>query len=309
VEVPLGSQDRVPVRIHTQDANVSFPGAILEVLSPAAPRRQLTPVATLPGLVGQSSAWRTFSVDVARTAERDTPLLLLGEPGVGKFAVAEALHRLSNRAGFEALDARTETEAAWLKQARQLIRKPGGTVVLRHLEHCDAALAPLLVELEKKAPSSFVVGTFTADPSRSPRPELLAWFRRVDVPPLADRREDIPALVAEFMTRHNAPPAFGLSAQAVAVLRAAEFPGNLRQLENLVVELISGSTSGHLRAEDLPAWTRKTLAHLKAIERVERDAIVRALRAASGNKAAAASELGISRATLYRKIHSYRIED
>jgi transcriptional regulator of acetoin/glycerol metabolism len=309
VEVPLASHDRVPVRIHTQDGNVSFPGAILEVLSPAAPRRRLVPIATLPGLVGQSAAWKTFSADVARIAKRDAPLLLMGEPGVGKLSVAEALHRLSNRAGFAVLDARIEVEGAWLKQALELIRKPSGTVVLRHLEHCDAALVPVLVELERKSPGSFVVGTFTADLSRPPRRELLDRFRRVDVPPLADRREDIPALVAEFMTRHGAPPAFGLSPEALAVLRAAEFPGNLRQLENLVVELISGSTSGQLRAEDLPAWTRKTPVHLTPIERVERDAIVRALRAAGGNKAAAASELGISRATLYRKLHSYRIED
>ena len=305
VEVVLGNGDPTPVRIHTRDGSVSFLGAILEVLVPSGPRLKREPVAMLDGLVGRADSWKAFLADVVRLAEGEVPLLLTGESGVGKFTVVEAIHRRSARRDLRVID--VATEADWLEQAFTLFGDQRATVVLRHLEHSGSEVRSLLAALESSR--SAVFGTLTTDADRPLRQELLDRFCRVEVPPLAERSEDIPALVDAFLTRHGSPPTCRLNPAALAVLRSTEFPGNVRQLETLVISLLATHHGGPVRVEDLPAWTRKAPLHLTPMERVERNTIGRALRATDGNKSAAAASLGISRATLYRKLHIYRIED
>jgi DNA-binding NtrC family response regulator len=125
---------------------------------------------------------------------------------------------------------------------------------------------------------------------------------------LRDRRNDIPALVRQFVERHAAPSRLWFHPETLAVLRSAEFADNVRQLETLVAGITVTRRSGDVLPTDLPSLTLAGPTHLTPIERAERDAIVKALRDANGNRAAAASALGISRPTLYKRIAVYEIE-
>jgi DNA-binding NtrC family response regulator len=150
------------------------------------------------------------------------------------------------------------------------------------------------------------------------REDLYYRLRVVEIalPPLRERREDIPKLVRYFLDRSAAREgreAPTLDRDAYAALLSHDFPGNIRELENLLEGAAALSQGGAIRREDLqwlpraalpgdtgagPASSDEEVADLRVLE--ERH-IQRVLRLAGGNKSRAARLLGISRRTLYRK--------
>jgi transcriptional regulator of acetoin/glycerol metabolism len=134
------------------------------------------------------------------------------------------------------------------------------------------------------------------------------FVARIEVPPLRERVEDIPCLVETFIRRHATEARVRCSPEVLQALTRLDWPGNVRQLENLVRGVLVRRHRGDVCLVDLPpaylAAARRR--RLTRIEQVERDAIVAELRTA-GNKVEAARLLGISRATLYRKIRTYGI--
>jgi DNA-binding NtrC family response regulator len=131
---------------------------------------------------------------------------------------------------------------------------------------------------------------------------------RIGVPPLRERRGDVPLLAQYFLARGGAPSAT-LSAAAIASLQAFGWPGNVRQLENVMHELAAGLTTGEavtIEAEQLPPLLGGAGAQvsphppMRFPEEDRRTLLLRALSSHGGNRTAAARALGIGRATFYR---------
>jgi transcriptional regulator of acetoin/glycerol metabolism len=131
--------------------------------------------------------------------------------------------------------------------------------------------------------------------------------RVVTAPPLRHRIEDVRDLVAALLGRLSSKHV-GVDAGALNALLRHPWPGNVGELEQALVSALRRHPSGPVRAEDLPPSVHCTARKvLSGLEAVERDMITTALLDAGGDKARAAERLGISRATIYRKIRTYGI--
>ena len=140
----------------------------------------------------------------------------------------------------------------------------------------------------------------------------------VHVPPLRERPEDIAPLIAHFLAKHGRRlerPGCTLSTEAMARLRGHSWPGNVRELENVIERALVLGRGQAIDVEDLPeplvgrSGPRvESAEEVRMLVDVERDQIIKALRATRGNKTAAARFLGLDRKTLYRKIEAHGIE-
>jgi sigma-54 dependent transcriptional regulator, acetoin dehydrogenase operon transcriptional activator AcoR len=239
----------------------------------------------------------------------------VGEAGVGKAAVGRALHELSGRSDLTVVDvasARSDGEGTWLKGLRRALGTPEGSVIIRHLELCSAPLAAAIAGEIDRAPSggTRLFATLTPGAESGDLGPLLARFgARLEVPSLDERRPDIPLIVRELLGRHTTDSSVRLHPLTVAALARADFAGNVRELETVIVQVLARRRKGDVLPSDLPAvLPDQGPAQLSPRERAERAVIIDALRGANHNKAAAAASLGISRPTLYRKIRIYRID-
>lgn len=163
--------------------------------------------------------------------------------------------------------------------------------------------------------------------------EDLYWRLNVvalHVPPLRERLEDIPVLAQYFLERAvgregsgstaagGPEGAFGLSSEALALLKAYPWPGNVRELRNALEGAVALTGKSWIEAADLPARIRDTAVglakvagaaeHRLSLRELEREYILEVLRQVAGNKSRAAEILGMDRKTLYRKLAEYRLE-
>jgi transcriptional regulator with AAA-type ATPase domain len=232
-----------------------MPSAIVE--PPAAP-----PLAD--GLVGASTAFRAAWSQIRRVAPATTTVLLSGETGTGKAALARALHAGSPRAGGPLV--RIACADPGLDPLAELARARGGTAYLADVDQlAPAGQGRLLRALEDGGAEGArivagVQGELAPGTGRM-RPDLyyrLAVFP-VHVPPLRERRDDIPLLLRHFLERHAARQGKrvpGLTERANAALLDHDYPGNVRELENLVeraVVLVGDGAAidvGHLFGAD-----------------------------------------------------------
>ncbi len=301
-------------------------------------------------LVGQSPAMRKIFELIERVAPSDATVLITGETGTGKELVAREIHRRSPRAEkpFVAINcaAITETllESELFGYERGAFtgadrRKPGmfelangGTLFLDEIAEMPPALqAKLLRVLQDR--TVYHLGGTTPIPvdvriiaatnkdlkhlvqEKKFREDLyfrLAVFP-IHLPPLRERREDIPLLVENFFARRRITPE--ISPEAMELLKNYDYPGNVRELENILERalILSGGakiTPEHLpELEEIPAEDdtppipgETTLAEL------ERKMLLAALEKAGGNKSKAARLLGITRRMLYTRLKKYGIE-
>src|SRR5439155_19923625 len=130
----------------------------------------------------------------------------------------------------------------------------------------------------------------------------------VPVPPLRHRIEDIRELVPHLLQRHAPGRQIAVGPDAMHTLLRCTWPGNVAELEQALRSALARRHTGQIRVADLPeschATSRRVLSEWESIER---DAIIRALTEAHGDKIKAAVRLGISRATIYRKIRTFGI--
>ena len=138
---------------------------------------------------------------------------------------------------------------------------------------------------------------------------------RMHLPPLRERLEDLSSLSAVFITTMNermGRTVTGIAADAVEKLRSYNFPGNIRELENLIERAVILSDGGELTASDFMlsdfSEHAKILPAAGTLREVERQAIVNSLARWEGKKTKAAEELGIDRKTLFNKIRDYGLE-
>ncbi len=323
-------------------------GAVSAALALRPPTSDEPEAGSAGALLGQSAAMQELRRLIAAVAATDAHVLVLGEMGVGKELVARELHECSPRRTQPMLavdlgslpDSLLESELFGHRRgsytdARQdrpgrLLAAAGGTLLLDEIGNLSmAGQARLLGVLERREftplgadtplplQARIVSATNLAeaalfDPQRF-RPDLLYRLNTIvlRVPPLRDRREDIPQLAAHFLARfaaEHARPPRTLSAAALQALLAHDWPGNVRDLRQACERAVILAAGVQFGPEDFqlgagPAPAAKA-AGLTLAER-ERAALDEALREAQGNISEAARRLGVSRAALYRRLDKH----
>ena len=284
--------------------------------SEATLSRDALPQAPLPSIVGSGPPWLHACQEVERVFRSGEWLAVEGEPGVGKLAVLRAVQLRRQPVGrFELIEARdAATDKDWLKDVRRTLSGQTDSVVIRHV---DALTAPQLRGLASvlqdartnRSTPLWVAVTLGTDRSSKALPELMRLFpSTVELPPLRLHLEDLPLLVPVFLSRLGQGAHLACSPEAMRLLMRMSWPGNAEQLHELLREVVKHRRTGWITPGDLPpevhAVSRRVLSPLEAMER---DAIIKCLSDAKGNKVRAARSLGMSRATIYRKIHDYGI--
>ncbi len=274
-------------------------------------------------LIGKSAQMRKLTQQVRKLAAARTPVLLIGENGTGKVAVAEILHAatgapdsqlvridcsLSSEANFrDGLLGQNGEGGAWVRQAK------GGTLFLQHLQCLSEPVQKELVSVLRNTAHGFrLVCTTTEDL------ELLTdegkfhdeLFYRVaslpvQMPALRERTEDIPLLVKHYVTKATNPHfdanLVEFTDDALAVLHAYHWPGNLTELYQVVSKIAATTETRIVTSQQLPLRLRElknwpSLAeYLAGQEKQYREMV---LHACHGDKAAAAKVLGVDASTL-----------
>ncbi len=332
---------------------------------------------TLASFIGASPAAVEVKRQARRAAQSSSPVLLLGETGTGKELLAHAIHAASGRAGGPFVSVNIAAVPETLLEAEFFGVAPGaytgadrkgrtgrfaladgGTLFLDEIGDMPLALQPKLLralqEGEIEPLGSNKVVPFDVRIISATSRDLAALVREgrfredlyyrlnvlpLRVPPLRERRADIPSLVevlGEEIALRSGGPAPELAESALALLAAQPWPGNIRELRNVLEQAVLQADSPHLEAEDIAAVLRAQgtpplppqadLGRLRTVPasalvpplpvapaaaprpladrvaEVERAAILEALAHTAGNKVAAAKLLGISRATLYERL-------
>ncbi|HTC50498.1 MAG TPA: sigma-54 dependent transcriptional regulator [Steroidobacteraceae bacterium] len=303
------------------------------------------------GMIGTSSATLKVFDAIRRAAPTSANVLILGENGTGKELVAREIHRNSTRAGevFLRVDVGSlspqlfESELFGHRRgaftdAKEdrigLFRAAGGgtlfldeignvplhlqskllTALERHEVIPVGANRPEPIDVRLVCATNLAPGQL-ADPNRF-REDLLYRINTVEIllPPLRERREDIPLLLEHFITLYAQKynfPAKRLSAAALQALTAHDWPGNIRALRHSVERAVIFSEGVVFEPEDFSLATARP--HLAAdlppdeasLDDVEKNAIARALAKHGGNVSRAAQALGVTRASLYRRKDKY----
>jgi hypothetical protein len=246
--------------------------------------------------------------------------VLEGEAGVGKLALLRAVSQLRDSTGhFRVMDAADagSNPAAWLDTIAEELTASNGSLVVRraHLLDSEAVggLSGLLLEQANLGSShrGVWVSLTTRDEPRNPDvdAQLLPHFAHtIEVPPLRHHIEDMHKLVPNLLARVSRGSNLSISPTALAQLMRLPWLGNVEQLRRVVLGISQRRRAGMIELDDLPGECRATSRRrLTQLESLERDAVVKALVIHRGNKDKAASDLGMSRATIYRKIRDYGI--
>lgn len=320
-------------------------------------RERVTTEDKLDGIIGTSAHIQDVLRMISRLKDTRTPVLISGESGTGKELVARAIHFRGSMAqtpfvavdcgslvptlmeselfGYEkgAFTGATKSKAGLFQAAN------GGTIFLDEIGELPLEMqAKLLRVLQEKEvrpvgsneretvdvrviaatnrdlEASYRAGTFRKD----------LYFRlnvvTVHIPPLRDRRSDIPVLVHHFLDRYAKGSQIQVTPAAMKSLLQYDWPGNVRELENCIARAVTLGDGLTIDVADLPPAIRSEQAEsgtprtaetrslsTTALAEMERVTILRVFEQAHGDKALAGKMLGISRATLYRKLKRYNI--
>lgn len=298
---------------------------------------------------------------ISRVAPSEANVLLTGESGVGKEVFAQEVHRHSNRRSRSMVKLNCGAFPANMIEAElfgyakgaftgavqafpgMIAEADGGTLFLDEITEMPIELQTrflrVLQEREyrplgttKSVPANFrLVAACNRIPAHAVRDGKLRqdlYFRlktfEIEIPPLRDRREDIPKLADTFLRRFAAQlgrEVPQLSSECLEVLRVYPWPGNVRELQNAIEHSLVLCDGPVLTVQCLPREIRMPeLAAAAAaaagspnapqtLEEVEKQALMDALRRANGNKKRAAEILGIHRPTLYAKLRRFGLAD
>lgn len=312
----------------------------------------------MDNIIGHSPAMQAVFDTIRQVAPSRATVLISGESGTGKELVAHALHRLSNRVnhsfiavhcaalsdnlleselfGHErgAFTGATETRKGRFELA------DGGTLFLDEIGEIEPATqvkllrvleernfervggmekievdTRLLVATNRNLRRMVEEGTFRED----------LFFRlnvvQITLPPLRERRDDIPLLLNHFLKefcQENAKQIEGFTPEALDGLIKYLWPGNIRELRNVMERMVVLSRSDKLTLRDLPSEIKDGSAALKttgplrgatSMQDAEKKMIMQALDDHHGNRTRAAEQLGISRRTLHRKLHEFDLRE
>jgi sigma-54 dependent transcriptional regulator, acetoin dehydrogenase operon transcriptional activator AcoR len=319
VDLPSGLKARMYCRPVRGDGRLA--GGVVHVKLIELDNRERAEVVVpprmfLPGLVGSGALWLRACHQVETIYESGEWIAVEGEPGVGKLALISAVHRRRNSAArLFVLDAAEATGRTWLGAARRELLDGEGTLVIRHVDrfstrHLQSVSAALEAARAADRPGRlWVAVTLSQHHNGGDLAELLRFFpSTVELPPLRHHVEDVHALVPFFLGKLVPDGRLVCSPEAMQLLVRSSWPGNTEQLWQVLRRIVQRRRTGSIQPNDLPPECRTVSPRLLSpLESMERDAIVRSLLDWDGNKIKAAGSLGISRATIYRKIHEYGI--
>jgi two-component system response regulator AtoC len=313
-------------------------------------------------IIGSSPPMQAVYKLIGRVADSDASVLITGETGTGKELVADTIHQNSGRSRGPLIkvncaalpETLLESElfghekgaftGAVARRKGRFELADGGTIFLDEIGELAPNTQKRLLRVLQFGQFERVGGSVTlqtdvrvlAATNKDLETEVTEhrfredlYYRlnviRIDIPPLRERIEDIPALVAHFLDRYRSAPGkppTKISKDAMEALMANDWPGNVRQLENTIQRAVVLSTGGVIGPGDLdlaaPATPRHGLDYRALVREgvplktvladVERDMIVEALRQADGNRSEAARSLHIYRRYLYQKMEEYGLE-
>ena len=312
--------------------------------------------ASSPGsFIGRTAPMLDVYKQIAHSADSSAPVLIVGESGVGKELVARAIHDHSARAREPFVGINCGAIADTLLESELFGHQRGaftgavadhkgvfeqagkGTVLLDEIGDTTPALQVRLLRVLEEgevrpvgANRSLKVSPRIIAATNVPLEQAVAEgrFRQdlyyrlsvivIRVPPLRERRADIPLLIGSFL--EDACARSGkkkvLSAEALEALMRHAWPGNVRELRNTIERLVVSSRGSVIEAFDLPDTDRaaptrqedQAFANLTTLDDLERRYLLHVLDAANGNRTRAAEILGIDRRTLYRMAERFGIE-
>ncbi|RJP19872.1 MAG: sigma-54-dependent Fis family transcriptional regulator [Deltaproteobacteria bacterium] len=316
-------------------------------------RKDLNRCYRAPNIVGESAAMKKIFSLTERISASDSTVLILGESGTGKELVATTLHYQSNRKEKPLIKVNCAALPEGLIESElfghekgaftgAVRRKPGrfelangGTIFLDEIGDVPPSTQSKILRVIQERKFERIGGTATltvdvriiAATNRNLEEDVRAGRFREDLyyrlnviplvlPPLRERREDIPALIEFFMDKYRKKLSrdVRLSGETVEALLAYDFPGNVRELENAIERCVTLSGSSVIGKEELPdaVVNRHQAAGSMLLSDVAADAeknhILGVLKATRGGKTSAAKILGISRKTLWEKMNAYGIK-
>lgn len=314
-------------------------------------RKKLEASYTFEDIIGRSPPMLQLFDILPQVAESCSTVLVEGESGTGKELFARTIHNLSGRGSgpFVAVNcaalpdslleselfgykAGAFTDAKRDKPGRFALAK-GGTILLDEIGDISPALQVRLLRVlqermfeplgslkpqpvEARVVAACNKNLFELVQAGRFRQDLFYRIRVVHlkIPPLRRRREDIPLLVEHLVAKFNTiqgKDIAGVSDRVMARLMEHDYPGNVRELENIIEQAFVLCRGGLIQAEHLPPELRpQPIANAEGpitLKAVERAHIVEALRRCRGNRRQAAHALGIDPSTLYRKMKSMGI--
>lgn len=309
---------------------------------------------SMSGLIGASPAMQEIFAMIKKVAQVNCNVLLQAETGTGKQMVARAIHSLSPRkdnpfvyfncGGFTeelicselfghekgAFTGANKTKTGLFESAS------GGTVLLDEIGEMPLSMQVKLlhvlqerqilrvggikpIDLDIRIIAATNVDLKYAIERGLFREDL---FYRLNVvglhlPRLAERREDMDLLVSHFIDKFNlafGKKISGLSPQATELLSTYDFPGNVRELENIIQRAVALADGDELRLRDLPARLRKTSLgnfggeKLLSLDEMEKQHIAKVLKKTDYNKNLASTILDLPRTTLWRRMKKYKLD-
>jgi two-component system response regulator AtoC len=302
-------------------------------------------------------------ITIGKVAATDSTVLICGESGTGKELVAEAIHNYSRRKGesFVVVNCAAlpenllETElfghergaftGAVGRRAGRFEMAEGGTIFLDEIGELTPSLQAKLLRVlqertfERVGGTETIAGNFRVlaatnrDLEASVRDHVFRedlYYRlnvvRIQIPPLRERRSDIVPLAGHFLERYsekNGLDVVGFSDEAILMLQNYFYPGNVRELENMVERAVLMARGRVIMPEHFPAPSSGAgngdarqlevdllaLPFHKSIAELEKRLIRKVLKDSAGNKSEVANRLQINRRLLYNKMEEHKIEE
>jgi DNA-binding NtrC family response regulator len=322
--------------------------------APAAPPPAAVSQSMPPALLGRSPVMTGIYKQIAHAASADAPVLIIGESGTGKELVARAIHQHGNRSGkpFIPINCGALTETLLeselfghvkgsftgaVADAKGVFQTAHtGTVFLDEVGEMSPALQVKLLRVLQEGEvrpvgSSRAVRTdvriVAATNVDVERAVTEGKFRQdlfyrlgvviINLPPLRERRDDIPLLIERFLKAAcaKAGKQVELAPAAVELLTTYHWPGNVRELENMIERLVVFSRGSRVDVGDLPPTVtprtpvleKRLFDDLPTLEEIERRYLLHVLEQVSNNRTRAAEVMGIDRRTLYRMAERFGI--
>jgi len=352
IQRPDGQRRLIVLNTSTVRAPAGDPMGVVvvfrDITELARLRTELRGHSEFANLVGRSPAMRALYEQIEDVAASEATVLLLGETGVGKELVAEAIHHASRRAagplvkvncsalseGLLESELFGHVRGAFTGALRDKVGRfelaSGGTIFLDEIGELSLSTQVKLLRVlqEKEIERVGEARTIPVDcrilaaTNRNLRALVHRGSFREDlfyrlsvipihVPPLRERRTDVPLLAEHFLARvriQEGKSIDGFAPEAIDCLLEYRWPGNVRELENAVAFAVIKCRSRRIAVEHLPPEIREASTSKRPrSETISRSAIEAALQKTGGNRLRAARALGIGRATLYRKLGDFGI--